>query len=172
MDLKETLKNRFYKHMERHQNVSWEDVCQLITEDDWKILKNMEETGGEPDILLDRYGNLLFADCCNETPDDRRSVCYDEEARLARKKNAPNKSAKGIVNQIGASLMDEEVYRILQESGSYDEKSQVWIATDKRFRDKGDALFASARHGRTFIYYNGAGSYYRNRGFRCMLKLN
>ncbi|MGI6214367.1 MAG: DUF4256 domain-containing protein [Christensenellales bacterium] len=170
--LNETLKKRFEQNMQRHPGILWEDICKLLTQEHWDILSRMEEAGGEPDVLAGKNGGLLFGDCCKETPQNRRSVCYDEEARLKRKNNPPEKSAWGIAKSYGALLMDEETYKILQKCGSYDEKGQVWLATDDAFRRQGDALFANLRHGRVFIYYNGAESYYRIRGFRCMLLLN
>lgn len=117
-------------------------------------------------------GKYIFVDCCKETPEDRRSVCYNEEARLARKNNAPEKSAWGMAETLGLSLIDEATHLLLQETGSYDIKSQVWLATDEEFLSQGDALFGNRRHDRVFIYYNGPQSYYRTRGFRLMLRLS
>lgn len=171
-EVQEVLKSRFETHMERHSNISWPEVCTHIDDKDWEILSKMEASGGEPDVLVTAEGKLFFVDCCKETPEIRRSVCYDEEARFSRKKNAPRASAWGMADTIGAPLLDEKIYRTLQGTGEYDLKGQVWLATDEEFREKGDALFANLRHGRVFVYYNGVGSYYRNRGFRCMLALD
>lgn len=41
------------------------------------------------------------------------------------------------------------------------------IGTD----ESGRILFADKRYGRTFIYHNGADSYYSSRGFRGILKV-
>lgn len=172
LDLKRILKSRFVANMKRHPNISWTEVCANIDAEGWEVLSRMELAGGEPDVLVTEDDKLIFVDCCKETPETRRSVCYDEAARLARKKNAPAESAWGMAVDIGAVLVDETIYEALQKTGHYDEKGQVWLATDEDFRKQGDALFANLRHGRVFVYYNGAGSYYRNRGFRCMLNLN
>lgn len=168
--VKEILKERFDQHRERHPGVIWEDLLELVSCQQWEILGHMEDAGGEVDLLEGEDGSLIFADCCKETPLDRRSVCYDEEARLSRKKFPPQNSAQAMVEKMGASLMDEKTYYLLQKTGTYDQKGQVRLA-DEEFRKTGDALFGNRRHDRVFVYYNGAASYYKFRGFRSMLKI-
>lgn len=170
--VQENLKKRFEDHPERHPGLSWDQVSQQISEEQWVLLQRMEEAGGEPDLLLTPDGKRIYVDTCKETPEDRRSVCYDEKARLARKNNAPDKSARGIAENLGLSLVDEATYLLLQATGSYDVKGQIWLATDEAFRSQGEALFGNRRHDRVFIYYNGAQSYYRTRGYRFMLNLD
>lgn len=170
--VQELLKKRFEDHMERHPGLSWDSLSAKISDEEWTLLERMEEAGGEPDLLVTPDGKYIFVDCCKETPEDRRSVCYNEEARLARKNNAPEKSAWGMAETLGLSLIDEATHLLLQETGSYDIKSQVWLATDEEFLSQGDALFGNRRHDRVFIYYNGPQSYYRTRGFRLMLRLS
>lgn len=166
-ELMELLEERFLKHMERHRDMEWERVKAALNKSDkLDILMKMEETGGEPDVVLETEDAYVFYDCSRESP-MRRSVCYDEAALQARKKNKPKTSAEAIAKIIGAEIIDEKEYFHLQSLGDFDVKSQSWIATDREFREKGDALFGTKQHGRTFIYYNGAGSYYRVRGFRC-----
>ena len=43
MDL---LKQRFEEHMNRHPNLTWEDVEQRLTAQIRKVIANMEATGG------------------------------------------------------------------------------------------------------------------------------
>ena len=76
-----------------------------------------------------------------------------------------------MAGEIGADILNEEDYLYLQGLGEFDVKSQSWILTDTGFRKKGDALFGSKCHGRTFIYCNGVQSYYRIRGFRCKIMI-
>ena len=49
MDL---LKQRFEEHMNRHPNLTWEDVEQRLTAQIRKVIANMEATGGEPDVVV------------------------------------------------------------------------------------------------------------------------
>ncbi|MFA5650549.1 MAG: DUF4256 domain-containing protein [Proteiniphilum sp.] len=43
------------------------------------------------------------------------------------------------------------------------------MKTPANVRELGGALFGDKRYGRTFIYHNGAESYYTARGFRGLL---
>lgn len=48
----------------------------------------MEKTGGEPDVVaydlptgkVGKVDEIVFFDCSAESPQGRRSVCYDREA--------------------------------------------------------------------------------------------
>ena len=72
------LKSRFEQNMTRHPDLTWEDVDARLKEnpDALKVLRSMEESGGEPDIIgIDRTsGKLIFCDCSVETPSGRRSL--------------------------------------------------------------------------------------------------
>jgi hypothetical protein len=68
--------------------------------------------------------------------------------------------------EMGVSLLTEDLYRRLQESGSYDLKTSSWIATPDEIRSKGGALFCERRYGTVFVFHNGAESYYSVRGWR------
>ena len=84
------LKARFEENKNRHPDVTWETVEALLAQDDNKLskIKWMEQSGGEPDVILCN-DTLLFCDCSKESPKSRRSLCYDGEARLSRKKILP-----------------------------------------------------------------------------------
>ena len=88
----------------------------------------------------------------------------------ARKKNKPKNDAMTIAQKIGIEMLDEEDYRVLQEFGEFDLKTSTWIKTPKQIRDLGGALFCDRRYNQTFIYHNGADSYYASRGFRGKIK--
>ena len=166
----ELLEKRFLENPGRHPNLSWEYVRTRLMEsaDSLEILKRMEETGGEPDVIgLDSgTGKLIFCDCAKETPAGRRSLCYDEEALRKRAKNPPAGSALHQAEEIGVSLMTEALYRRLQTLGEYDLKTSSWIATPDAIRTLGDALFCERRYGAVFTFHNGADSYYSVRGWR------
>ncbi len=172
--LLETLKRRFEAKAERHEGIMWEDVASRLNEYPQKIasLALMEESGGEVELLAqDEHGAYLFFDCAPESPEGRRSLCYDEASRRARKANAPLSSAEEVAKEMGVELLDEEQYRFLQGFGPFDQKSSSWIRTPVEVRALGGALFGDWRYGRTFIYHNGAQSYYSGRGFRALLRV-
>lgn len=95
--LLEALKQRFEQNEQRHEKMGWDNVRLKLDEDPVKlaILHQMEETGGEPDVIgyEAETGMFLFCDCSKESPKGRRSLCYDRSALESRKKNKPENSA-------------------------------------------------------------------------------
>ncbi|MEQ9105724.1 MAG: DUF4256 domain-containing protein [Rhodothermales bacterium] len=175
-----TLKNRFEQHMERHKDVAWSVVEKRLVDAPAKLraLSEMERSGGEPDVIgadllgvKVAKGEILFCDCSPESPDGRRSLCFDPEALASRKKNKPGGSAVGTARDMGIELLTEEQYHALQRVVELDWKTSSWIATQKEVRELGGALFGDRRFGRVFIYHNGAESYYAARGFRGLLRV-
>ena len=164
------LQTRFHQHRHRHPGLFWEDVESLLLPH-IDTIKSMEDSGGEPDIVVinDQW---YLVDMVKETPKGRRSLCYDKAARVGRKKFPPASSVEEIAALIGIQIVDETMYHQLQAVESFDEKTSSWILTPKELRDKGGALFGDTRYGRVFIYHNGADSYYESRGFRGYIKLN
>ena len=163
------LKERFERNMHRHADLEWEVVLQKISDDATVlgILGKMEGTGGEPDVIgMNDSEKLVFCDCSAESPSGRRSLCYDQEALEKRKANKPSGTAQGLAKGIGIQLLTEDMYFRLQSLGDFDLKTSSWLATPDAIREKGGAIFGDKRFGRTFIYHNGADSYYAARGFR------
>jgi len=173
--LLETLRTRFEGNMNRHPNLGWAEVQSRLEArpEALQSLDEMERTGGEPDVVGrdEKTSELLFFDCSPESPAGRRSVCYDDEALEARKKNKPRASAVGMAAAMGAALLTEEQYRDLQELGEVDAKTSSWLLTPPDIRERGGAVFADYRYGHVFLYHNGAESYYAARGFRCVLRV-
>ncbi|WP_304516726.1 DUF4256 domain-containing protein [Cecembia rubra] len=171
--LLEILESRFLKNMNRHPNLVWENIAERLKHSTPKLfsLYAMESTGGEPDVVSfnEETKEYLFMDCSAETPTGRRSVCYDQEALDSRKANKPHNSAQGMAESMGVKLLTEEEYFSLQTLGDFDTKTSSWLDTPADIRKKGGAIFGDKRFGRTFIYHNGADSYYAVRGFRCYL---
>ena len=63
----DALKARFESHPERHPGVTWEDVARQLDDARLRALAYLEETGGEPDVLL--YQELLYvADFSPDVP--------------------------------------------------------------------------------------------------------
>lgn len=168
----DALKKRFEQNPHRHPGVSFDAIVEkLSTPKVQKALKWMEETQGEPDVLI--YEKALYlVDFSKESPKGRMSVCYDEEARLGRKKFPPAASAVGLASQNGLVLVDETLYQYMQSIEDLDEKTSSWLYTPASLRALGGALFGDKRYKRTFIYHNGADSYYGVRSFRTYLKLD
>jgi hypothetical protein len=169
------LKTRFDKNMNRHEGIKWNEVVARLQSREDKVwsLSEMERTGGEPDVVgyngeTDEY---IFFDCSPETPAGRRNVCYDDDARKARKGFPPEKAAAGMATEMGIQLLTEKDYLELQELGEFDLKTSSWLHTPAQIRQKGGAIFGDRRFGRVFIYHNGADSYYGVRGFRCSLRV-
>jgi hypothetical protein len=174
-DLLQALKARFEKNMQRHKAIAWADVQARLEghPDALKTLRDMEATGGEPDVIgQDRdTGRYVFCDCSAESPSGRRSRCYDREALESRKENRPEGSAVEMAAAMSVELLSEEQYRELQKLGEFDTKTSSWIRTPSDVRALGGALFCDRRYGKVFVYHNGAQSYYAARGFRGLLRV-
>src|SRR5271156_202790 len=78
------LKARFEKNMNRHKDLEWAKAQAKLEANADKLwsLGEMERTGGEPDVVGHdkKTGEYIFSDCSAESPNGRRSICYDHEA--------------------------------------------------------------------------------------------
>lgn len=173
-DLIDTLNKRFDENLNRHEGLKWENVEERLRGNVDKLwsLNEMEQTGGEPDVVAfdKKSGEFTFYDCAPESPKGRRSVCYDPEALASRKEHKPKHSAVGMAADMGITILNEEQYRKLLSFGKLDTKTSSWIETPADIRAAGGALFCDWRYGHVFTYHNGAESYYGARGFRGSLK--
>ncbi|WP_280154370.1 DUF4256 domain-containing protein [Piscinibacter sp. XHJ-5] len=174
-ELLQALKARFEKNMHRHKAIAWPDVRTRLEAhpDALRSLRDMEATGGQPDVVGQdaNTGRYAFCDCSAESPGGRRSVCYDREALESRKENRPQDSAVEMAAAMGIELLTEEQYRELQKLGDFDTKTSSWVSTPSDVRALGGALFCDKRYGKVFVYHNGAQSYYASRGFRGWLQV-
>ena len=176
-DLLKILKARFEKNQQRHAGVNWDDVQATLlagkSEEKLWSLNEMEQTGGEPDVVgFDaNTGEYLFCDCSAESPKGRRSLCYDRAALDARKEYKPENSAIDLANAMGIDLLNESEYRELQKLGTFDTKTSSWVKTPDEIRKLGGAVFCDRRYNTVFLYHNGADSYYAARGFRGKLRI-
>lgn len=154
--------------MLRHAGFRWAEVESrlLANSEALAALEWMDETGGEPDVTGRNGEKFVFADCSAESPSGRRSLCYDDAALKARKKNPPAGCADDQAQKHGIALMTEEQYRHLQTLGEFDLKTSSWILTPESIRSLGGALFCERRYGTVFVFHNGADSYYSMRGWR------
>jgi hypothetical protein len=170
-EFKDALKARFLKHPHRHPNVSWADIESRLNGAVLGTLREMEDTGGEVDVVLFADRRLAYVDFAKETPLNRRSLCYDQEALDARKQAKPQGSAVGWAMARNLRLTTETEYRALQAFEPLDLKTSSWIDTPKVIRNLGGALFCDRRYDQVFVYHNGADSYYGARAFRAVLDL-
>ncbi|HKU49581.1 MAG TPA: DUF4256 domain-containing protein [Nitrososphaera sp.] len=174
-ELLRSLKARFDGNTKRHKGLDWAKVRARLESNTEKLwsLNEMERTGGKPDVVAhDRTtGEFIFYDCSEESPNGRRSVCYDREGQESRKEHAPENNAMDMAAAMGIELLSEEQYRDLQKLGNFDAKTSSWIKTPSEIRKLGGALFADFRYGNVFVYHNGAQSYYAVRGFRGSLRV-
>jgi len=176
-ELLRTLKARFEKNMNRHKSLEWAKVLAKLDtvssgEKLWS-LKEMERTGGEPDVVAydKETGKYIFYDCSAESPNGRRSVCYDREGLESRKEHKPENSAMDMADAMGIEILTEEEYRELQKLGNFDTKTSSWVKTPAEIRKRGGALFCDRRYDHVFVYHNGAESYYGARAFRGSIRI-
>lgn len=174
-ELLKTLKVRFEKNINRHKGLEWDNVQAKLESNPQKLwsLHQMEKTGGEPDVVdQDKTtGEYIFYDCSEESPEDRRSLCYDRQALNGRKEHKPKNSVIDMAADMCIELLTEEQYRELQKLGNFDNKTSSWVRTPTEIRKLGGAVFCDRRYDQVFFYHNGAESYYAIRGFRGSLRI-
>lgn len=170
-----TLKERFENNRIRHQDTDWPVIeKKLMSQPDklWSLYQ-MEQTGGQPDVV--KYNSssdtFVFFDCSPQSPEGRRNLCFDKQAWEDRKEYKPLDNALDVATRMGIKLLSEDEYRFLQTLGEFDTKTSSWIQTPQKIRQLGGALFADRRYDQTFVYHNGASSYYAVRGFRGSLRV-
>jgi hypothetical protein len=174
-ELLRALRVRFEKNMNRRKGLEWAQVQAKLEANAEKLwsLNEMERTGGEPDVVghdkkTDEY---IFYDCSADSPNGRRSLCYDREALESRKEHKPKDNAIDMAAAMGIELLTEDQYRELQKLGNFDTKTSSWVKTPSDIRKLGGALFCDRRFNTVFVYHNGAESYYAARAFRGSLRV-
>lgn len=168
-----------------HQCIQAQAICKQAFE--WDKLKNkllsnlaaiqqihaMQVTGGAPNVVAydNKTNSYTIMDCSIESPKGRRSWCYDLPALEARKEHKPEQAAMAWCEQHKLSMLDESDYKFLQSLQDFDLKTSSWLLTPDAIRKHGGAIFGDKRYGHTFIYHNGASSYYASRGFRTKITI-
>ena len=174
-ELFRALKARFERNINRHKGLEWAKVHAKLDAKPEKLwsLGEMERTGGEPDVVGEDKDTdeWIFFDCSSESPNGRRSICYDREALDSRKEHKPENSAMDLAAAMGIELLTEDQYRELQKLGNFDTKTSSWVKTPPDIRKLGGALFCDRRYNTVFLYHNGAESYYAARAFRGLLRV-
>jgi len=176
-ELLKTLQARFEKNMHRHEGLEWPNIQAKLEAHPEKLasLHAMESSGGEPDVVGfgPRTGEFIFYDCSAESPQGRRSICYDGAGLKEREKQGihPAGNAVDLAAAMGVELLTEAEYRGLQELGNFDTKTESWVKTPADIRKLGGALFCDRRYGQVFVFHNSAPSFYAARGFRGSLRV-
>lgn len=176
-ELLKTLRGRFEKNMNRHNGLDWSKIQAKLEAHPEKLasLNAMENTGGEPDVVGydTQTGDFIFYDCSAESPNGRRSICYDRQGQQEREKKGvyPAGNAVDLAAAMGIELLSEDQYRELQKLGIFDTKTESWVQTPAEVRKLGGALFCDRRYGRVFVFHNSAPSFYSARGFRGSLRV-
>jgi hypothetical protein len=176
-DLLETLQVRYESNMDRHKGLDWSNIQAKLEDQPERLasLNTMESTGGEPDVIGfdQKAGEYIFCDCSAQSPEGRRSICYDGAAQQEREKKGvhPAGNAVDLAVAMGIELLNEEQYRELQELGEFDTKTSSWIKTPAEIRELGGAIFADRRYDQVFVYHNSAPTFYGARGFRGLLRV-
>ena len=172
-----TLRDRFEHNMGRHQGLRWSRIEEKLEDHPEKLssLYAMETTGGAPDVVAydEENDEYVFFDCSEQSPDGRRSICYDREAQEARERKGvyPAGNAVDLAAEMGVELLDEDQYRQLQKIGEFDTKTESWLKTPSSVRELGGAIFGDRRYDRVFVFHNSAPSFYAARGFRGSLRV-
>ena len=120
-------------------------------------LNQMEKTGGQPDVIGVEGNTFVFADVSKESPEGRRNLDYDE--------------AKAMADEIGVEMMDEIIYRKLQEQIPLDAETWSWLLTDAETRAHGNALRGYRVGVSVNVYEYWADSRSPDRGFRGLLRV-
>ena len=176
-ELLKTLQVRFENNMNRHKGLEWTKIKAKLEAHPEKMssLNAMENTGGEPDVIGydKKTSEYIFYDCSVQSPEGRRSICYDSAAQEEREKKGvhPAGNALDLAAAMGIELLNENQYRELQKLGEFDTKTESWIQTPADIRELGGAIFADRRYGHIFVFHNSAPSFYAARGFRGLLKV-
>jgi hypothetical protein len=176
-ELLKTFQARFEKNMNRHKGLDWPKIQTKLEAHPEKLssLNAMESTGGEPDVVGydKKTGEYIFYDCSAQSPQGRRSICYDREGQAEREKKGvhPAGNAVDLADAMGIELLNEDGYRELQKLGEFDTKTESWIQTPADIRKLGGALFCDRRYGHVFVFHNSAPSFYAARGFRGSLRV-
>jgi hypothetical protein len=176
-DLLKTLRVRFERNMNRHTDLDWRKIQAKLEAQPEKLssLHAMESTGGEPDVVGydSEADEFVFYDCSAESPNGRRSICYDRAGQKEREKKGvyPAGNAVDLAAAMGIALLNEDQYRSLQKLGEFDTKTESWIDTPPDIRKLGGALFCDRRYGHVFVFHNSAPSFYAARGFRGSLRV-
>ena len=146
------------KHYKRPENIVFAEVKKAI-ESNLSLMYSifqMENTGGEPDVIEVTEDAFIFADCSQETP-DRRDLTYHEAAQMA--------------DSCGVEMMPHDIYMKMQESGEIDPTTWSWLKTPGDILKSERALFGIRENEDVMMNDVCVRYHYAARGWRGILRV-
>jgi hypothetical protein len=161
-ELLSTLETRFSsepEHYKRIKGVGFAEVKKALEANPemmWSLAQ-MENTGGQPDIVAIEDNAFIFGDCSAKSP-DRRNLDYYDSAKMAK--------------QFGVEMMTAEVILKMQETGQFEKNSVSWIATPADILKATHRARYSIRHMDQYeVALYTASDFFEFRGWRGMLRV-
>lgn len=154
-------------HYQRPEGINFTEVKKALEADPAALwsLWNMQETGGEPDIVAVEENAFLFADCSAESPAGRRDCVFDTEAEKSAV-GTFNGNAVDMAAAFGVELWSPEFYRKMQETGEFDRNTWSWLQTDADTRSSGGARYGDCCGDRVGVHQYDARDHYGVRAWR------
>ncbi len=125
-------------HFQRPANTSFDDVKNALEAREdllWSLYK-MDQSGGVPDLIDNKDGVFVFADCAQEAP--HRNTNYVEAAASAL--------------EFGVAIMSEEEYRSMQKIGYFDSATKSWIQATVDMHASLCAPYATRSQSDIYVY--------------------
>lgn len=137
------FENRFnnqFDHYRRPENITFDEVKATLDQNPNAIysLTKMEETHGNPDIIIVEKSFIVFADCSFQSPRGRRNVNYEQAVLMAER--------------FGVDMVCDELYCTMNNKiGLFDKNTQSWLKTPKHPLESGKAFVGDNNYHYTRI---------------------
>jgi hypothetical protein len=150
-----TLEKRFYSTFYRkfHKGLSWDKVKKSLVADKTFLLNLLvcEKAGHKTTVYNYDETGFDIGTCSAGAPKSGRNSVYDEKAETDLKEQNKNEyfngNAEQMANSMGAELMTLEQIRLLySKKHGLDLSMGIWIKTDDKFREKGQAFYVRNWH--------------------------
>jgi hypothetical protein len=162
-----TLKARYKRNQHRiacHNNSDWAKIETKLRINPAKLeaLKQMEASGGFPDVYKIEGDDFIFGDLSRKAPTGRKGLNYHQAVARAEGMGA------------GTKLMTPDDYKMIKKELNIimDERPQsVWLDASEQIAMIGENGSTIGAGGEVFLPLSGAKGIDRNRSFRCALKV-
>jgi hypothetical protein len=172
-----SLEPRFDTNHELHRKIRWVDVEKALRANPEKLwsLRQMEITGGFPDVIGEEKGEFIFGECSSKSPSGRRNIVFDREAQEYARKNHLNirniGNAADLAEKYGVELMSEKQYCVLQKKITIDRNTWSWLMTPIEVREAGRANCGLRCSGTVVVNRIKAWTCEDGGGFRAVLRV-